>query len=75
MLLKLTPKIWKKIQNIQIQRGLTSKYDGSLEIVKRIGNVAYNLKLPERLKLHSTFYVSFLKPYHRDPSLNRVQAK
>ena len=43
--------------------------------MKRIGNVAYKLKLPERLKLHPTFHVSFLKTYHSDPSLNRVQAK
>ena len=33
--------------------------------MKRIGNVAYTLKLPER----------FLKPYHSDPSPNKVQAK
>ena len=75
VLLKLTPQIWKEIRNKQFQRGLIPKYDGPFEIVKRIGNVAYKLKLPKRLKLHLTFHVSFLKPYHRDPSLDRVQAK
>ena len=43
--------------------------------MKSIGNVDYKLKLPERLKLHLTFLVSFLKPYHHDPSPERVQAK
>ena len=74
VLLKMTPQIWKKIQNKQFQRGLILKYDGPFEKMKRIGNVAYKLKLLERLKLHSTFHVSFLKPYHHDPNLDRVQA-
>ena len=67
VLLKLTPQIWKMIRNNQFQRGLIPKNDGPFEIMKRIGNVAYKLKLPERLKLHLTFHVSFLKPYHQDP--------
>ncbi|RVW29571.1 hypothetical protein CK203_077441 [Vitis vinifera] len=33
------------------------------------------LKLLERLKLHSTFHVSFLKPYHEDLNAERVQTK
>ena len=33
------------------------------------------LKLSERLKLHPTFHVSFLKPYVEDAEPGRVQVK
>ena len=33
------------------------------------------LKLLERLKLHPTFPVSFLKPYHEDLDAERVQIR
>ena len=35
--------------------------------------MAYRLKLPDRLKLHPTIHVSFLKSYHRDSGKERVQ--
>ena len=41
-------------------------YDGLFEIVKRVSVVAYKLKLLERLQIHPTVHVSFLKPYHGD---------
>ena len=40
------------------------KYDGPFKIVKRVGAMAYKLKLPERLQIHTTIYMSFLKPYY-----------
>ena len=75
VLLKLTHQIWKKISSKTRQRGLIPKYDGPFEVIKRIGQVAYMLKLPERLKLHPTFHVSFLKPYHEDLDEERMQTK
>ena len=74
-LLKLTPQIWKKISSKTRQRGLIPKYDGPFEVIKRVGQVAYMLKLPERLKLHPTFHISILKPYHEDLDAERVQTK
>ena len=44
-------------------------------MIKKVGEVAYMLKLPERLKLHPTFHVSFLKPYVEDAEPGRVQVK
>jgi len=66
VLLKLTPQIWKKIKSKAVHRGLIPKYDGPFEVVKQVGRVAYRLKLPERLKVHPTFHVSYLKPFHQD---------
>lgn len=74
-MLKLIPQIWKKIKTRQYQKILIPKYDGPFEIVKKIGAITYKLKLLERLQLHPSFNVSFLKPYHKDPDPNRVQTK
>ncbi|KAG8376249.1 hypothetical protein BUALT_Bualt09G0043400 [Buddleja alternifolia] len=66
VLLKLTPQIWKKISSKTVHHGLIPKYDGPFEILKKVGNVAYRLRLPDRLKIHPTIHVSFLKKYHED---------
>ena len=74
VLLKLTPQIWKMLVSKNRHRGLITKYDGPFEVVKRVSEVAYRLKLPKRLKIHPTFHVSFLKPYFADaddPDRNR----
>ena len=65
VLLKLTPQIWKKIMGTK-HRGLVPRYDGPFEVIEKVGVVAYRLKLPERLKLHPTFHVSYLRPFHED---------
>ena len=75
VLLKLAPQIWNKISSKTRQRGLIPNYDGPFEVIKRVGHVAYMLKLLERLKLHPTFHVSFLKPYHEDLDAERVQIR
>ena len=74
MLLKLTPQILKHIVSKQRHRSLIDKFAGPFKVVKRVGEVSYRLKLPERLKINPTFLVSFLKPYFvdtDDPNRNR----
>ncbi|KAL0421317.1 UNVERIFIED_CONTAM: hypothetical protein Slati_3154600 [Sesamum latifolium] len=66
VLLKLTPQIWKKVSSKTVHRGLIPKYDGPFEVVSKVGSLAYRLKLADRLKIHPTFHVSFLKKFHHD---------
>ena len=58
VLLKLTPQIWKQIVTKNRNRCSNPKYDGPFEWAKRVGEVSYRLKLPERLKIYPTFHVS-----------------
>lgn len=51
------------------------RYDGPFGIVKKIGVIAYKLKLPDRLQLYPSFHVSFLKPYHEDLDPDIMQVK
>ncbi|GKC88110.1 hypothetical protein Tco_1148759, partial [Tanacetum coccineum] len=50
--------------------GRRERFVGPLDITKRIGPVAYRLRLPEELNgVHDTFYVSNLKKCLADPTL------
>lgn len=57
VLLKLTPPISKKIDSRVRHRALVSRYDGPFEVAAKVGEVAYRLTLPERMKIHPTFHV------------------
>ncbi|OIT29089.1 hypothetical protein A4A49_55045 [Nicotiana attenuata] len=59
--------IWKKIDSRVRHRALVSRYDGPFEVAEKVGEIAYRLKLPERMKIHPTFHVSYLRPYVEDP--------
>ncbi|WMV19176.1 hypothetical protein MTR67_012561 [Solanum verrucosum] len=49
---------------------LSPRYIGPYRISKRIGNVAYELELPQKLAaVHPVFHISMLKNIMGDPSL------
>nr|GMC46223.1 Transposon Tf2-2 polyprotein [Ipomoea batatas] len=49
-----------------VHRSLVPKYDGPFEVMHKVGDVAYRLRLPDRLKIHPTFHVSFLKKFNQE---------
>ncbi|XP_058756529.1 uncharacterized protein LOC131629765 [Vicia villosa] len=58
--LKIQPYKMKKLAQ-RLNQKLSPRYYGPYEIIKRIGAVAYKLKLPEDTKVHPVFHVSLLK--------------
>ena len=45
---------------------LLPKWIGPFQVTKRVGPVAYQLDLPDNMKLHDVFQVALLRPYHSD---------
>ncbi len=43
---------------------LSHRYVGPFTILRQINPVTFKLQLPPQYKIHSTFHVSLLKPYH-----------
>ncbi|KAH9686696.1 hypothetical protein KPL70_014459 [Citrus sinensis] len=64
VMIKLLPQQFKTLR--KVHKGLVRHYEGPFRVVRRVGNVSYQLQLPPRLKIHPVFHVSLLKPYHED---------
>ncbi|GJY00676.1 putative nucleotidyltransferase, ribonuclease H [Tanacetum coccineum] len=69
VLLKVSP--WKGVVRFRKKGKLAPRFIGPFEITKRIGPVAYRLRLSEVLNgVHDTFHVSNFKKCLADPTLH-----
>ncbi|GJW88742.1 putative reverse transcriptase domain-containing protein [Tanacetum coccineum] len=69
LLLKVSP--WKGAVRFRKKCNIAPRYVGQFEILKRIGSVAYRLRLPHELNgIHDTFHESNLKKCLADASLH-----
>jgi hypothetical protein len=65
VLLKVSP--WKGLMRFGKKGKLSPRYIGPFEILRRIGEVAYELALPPNLQqVHNVFHVSMLRKYNPD---------
>ena len=65
--LRISP--WKGVLRFRKEGKLSPRYMGPYEIMERIGEVAYQLRLPPKLaRIHDVFHVSMLCKYIAYPS-------
>ena len=65
-------KVLLSTQNLRLKSSLTGtrkllpEYVGPFKVQRRVNAVAYELEMPESMKLHNVFHSSLLKPYYSD---------
>lgn len=63
--LKLQPYVQSSVASRPFPK-LAHKFYGPYQIIRRVGQVAYELKLPDGCQVHPVFHVSQLKPFTAD---------
>jgi len=70
LLLSPGDQVWLNPKHLNIKtpgtRKLLPRFVGLYEVLERVGEVAYRLKLPEKMRIHNVFHVSLLKPVKTD---------
>lgn len=59
-------KVWLDTRNFRVpgvSRKLVDRYAGPYPVKRKVGNLAYELKLPKDVVLHPVFHVSLLLPH------------
>ena len=58
-------KVWLDMRNVKTNyhKKIAPKREGPFEIVKVLGPVTYQLKLPETWKIHNVFHAALLRQY------------
>nr|GEW01061.1 hypothetical protein [Tanacetum cinerariifolium] len=67
VMLKVSP--WKGVMRFKNKRKLSPRFIWLFKILKRVGEVAYTLELPEEIRgIHNTFHMSYLRKCLADES-------
>lgn len=64
VMVKLIPQQFKSLR--KVYKGSVWRYKGPFPILKKVRKDSYKVHLPPKLKNHSVFHVSLLKPYYKD---------
>ncbi|XP_070048528.1 uncharacterized protein [Nicotiana tomentosiformis] len=67
VLLRVSPL--KGVMRFRKKSKLSPRYIGPIEVLRRVGEVAYEIALPPSLaRVHPVLHISMLRKYHGDPA-------